>query len=263
MSAAPGRLVCRGLAKTFPAPAASVQALARLDLVAAEGEFVSIVGPSGCGKTTFLKLVAGLYTADAGTLTFEGWNGRDGQPRRALVFQEHGLFPWMTVVDNVAFGLEAQGVPAVERRRRARQLVEGIGLGAFADHHPRQLSVGMRQRVGLLRALAVDPQILLMDEPFASVDALARVALCEELLRVWKERRPLILYVTHDLEEAVLLGDRVLVLSGHPGSLLAEIAVPLPRPRSMVDPPPEAGHLVADIWRLLGDQVRRDLRLGS
>jgi NitT/TauT family transport system ATP-binding protein len=233
-----------------------------MDLDARQGEFVSIVGPSGCGKTTFLKLVAGLYQPSGGTLEFDSWSSGE-RPRCALVFQEHGLFPWMRVVDNVAFGLEARGVARDERRRRARALIEGIGLGQFADLYPRQLSVGMRQRIGLIRALAVDPEILLMDEPFASVDALARVALCEELLRVWKERRPLVLYVTHDLEEAVLLGDRVVVLSGHPGSVLAEIAVPMPRPRSLVDPPPETGHLVADIWRLLGDQVRRDLRLGS
>jgi NitT/TauT family transport system ATP-binding protein len=222
------------VSKTYHADGRAVEALAGMDLEVRQGEFVALVGPSGCGKTTLLHLVAGLEAPTSGRIELAGEPIRGCSRDRALVFQEPTLFPWLTAVDNVAFGLRTAGVPLPERRERALTLLESLGLDGFATSYPHQLSGGMRQRVAIARALAVCPQVLLLDEPFASVDALTREALQEELVRIWQVRRPTILFVTHSREEALALADRVIVLSPRPGRVRAELALPMVRPRSPV-----------------------------
>jgi NitT/TauT family transport system ATP-binding protein len=249
---------CTGISHRFSGSSGDVVALESIDLRVEPGEFLSIVGPSGCGKTTLLRVIAGLLRPTGGTLTFD--HHADGVvPRNGLVFQEHGVFPWMSVVDNVAFGLEMRGVGPAERRRRADAFIERVGLGAFRDSHPHELSVGMRQRVGIARAFVADVPILLMDEPFGSLDAQTKVVLQEELLRIWREDQKLVVYVTHDIDEAVHLGDRVLVMSGRPGRILEEIRVSTPRPRDLTPGQPDVTRVALHIWRLLEDEVRQQL----
>jgi NitT/TauT family transport system ATP-binding protein len=251
-------LECERLAFAYGSKGREVVALDGVDLRLHAGELLCCVGPSGCGKSTLLKLFAGLLRPGAGSVRRAPRT--DGGVRRiSLVFQEHGLFPWMRVIDNVAFALEAQGVPRPERLRRARELIASMDLLDFASSLPHELSVGMRQRVGLARALLSRPELLLLDEPFASVDALNRQALREELLAVWQRERLAMIYVTHDLEEAVLLGDRVLVMSGRPGRILLDLRVSLPRPRERSAA--EVARLAQEIWELLSTQVRRELHL--
>jgi ABC-type nitrate/sulfonate/bicarbonate transport system ATPase subunit len=256
-------LTCTQLSHRFSGSQGDVLALDGIDLRVEPGEFVCIVGPSGCGKSTLLNIVAGLISPTGGTLGFDldlvGAGGT--RPRSGLVFQEHGVFPWMTVLDNVAFGLEMRGVPRAEREEAATSFIDRIGLGPFRDSYPRELSVGMRQRVGIARAFVADVPILLMDEPFASLDAQTKLVLQEELLRIWLEHRKLVLYVTHDIEEAIHLGDRVLVMTGRPGRILEEIRVDIPRPRDLTPGQPEVTELVLHVWHLLEDEVRRGLSI--
>ena len=221
-------------------------------------EFVCVVGPSGCGKSTLLKIIAGLLEPTSGRVMFEG--GVDGgRPRGGLVFQEHGTFPWMTVLDNVAFGLEMQGVGRGERRDRAMAYIERVGLAQFARHYPHELSVGMCQRVGIGRAFVADVPMLLMDEPFGALDAQTRWVLQGELLRIWADHRKLVVFVTHDIEEAVLLGDRVLVMTGRPGRVREEIRIPLERPRDLPRDQQKIGEITWHIWQLLEEEVRTGL----
>jgi NitT/TauT family transport system ATP-binding protein len=252
-------LVCRDLCKGFDSPHGRTQALEGVSFRIEDGQFLCLVGPSGCGKTTLLRILAGLSPADAGEVTLDGTP--PGQSHRtALVFQDHGLFPWMTILDNVAFALETRGVPRAERRARAEDLVRRVGLGSFLRHYPPQLSVGMRQRVGIARAFLSDPRLLLMDEPLGSLDYQTRRILQDELLRLWEENPKEILFVTHDIHEAVLLADRVLVMSGRPGRILANLPVPVPRPRrDGVEINRELTLLKRRIWGMLEEQVRRDL----
>jgi NitT/TauT family transport system ATP-binding protein len=250
---------CQDLYKEYQSRNNVIPALENVSFRVREQEFVCIVGPSGCGKTTLLKLIAGLLEPSSGRIVFGSELPYD-QPRSALVFQEHGLFPWMSVLDNVAFGLEMQGVGRLERRDRARAFIEKVGLAPFAHSYPHELSVGMRQRVGIARAFVADPQILLMDEPFSSLDAQTRLVLQEELLRIWRDHKKLVVYVTHDIEEAVLLGDRVLVMTGRPGSIREEIPIPLPRPRALsAREQPEVMEIKWHIWNMLEDEVRKSL----
>jgi NitT/TauT family transport system ATP-binding protein len=252
---------CQQLCKAYQTRNGLIPALEDVTFAVGEQEFLCIVGPSGCGKTTLLKLIAGLVEPTSGQIRFVT-RPPDGRPRAALVFQEHGLFPWMTVLDNVAFGLEAQGVGRVERRRRARAFIEKVGLVRFAHSYPHELSVGMRQRVGIARAFVAGAPILLMDEPFGSLDAQTRRVLQEELLRLWKDDQKLVVYVTHDIEEAVRLGDRVLVMTGQPGSIHDDIPVPLGRPRglSAMDLP-QIAEIKWRIWKMLEKRVRESLWL--
>jgi NitT/TauT family transport system ATP-binding protein len=178
-----------------------------------------------------------------------------------LVFQEHGTFPWMTVLDNVAFGLEMSGMPRAQRRSVAMSFVERVGLGPFADHYPHELSVGMRQRVGVARAFVSNSPILLMDEPFGALDAQTKWVLQEELLRIWSNDRKLVVFVTHDIEEAVMLGDRVLIMTGRPGRILEDIRIPLSRPRQLLRDQESVSEITWHIWRLLEEQVRRSLSI--
>jgi NitT/TauT family transport system ATP-binding protein len=251
-------LECERLAFAYVGKGREVVALDGVDVRLHAGELLCCVGPSGCGKSTLLKLFAGLLRPSAGSVR-RALRADGGAQRISLVFQEHGLFPWMRVIDNVAFALEAQGVPRPERLRRARELIASMDLVEFASFLPHELSVGMRQRVGLARALLSRPDLLLLDEPFASVDALNRHALREELLAVWQRERLAMIYVTHDLEEAVLLGDRVLVMSGRPGRILLDLRVSLPRPRERSAA--DVARLAQEIWELLSTQVRRELHL--
>jgi len=213
---------------TSPHP---IPALEDISLGVREGEFVTLIGPSGCGKTTLLKIVAGLLPWDAGEVLVDGKPVAGPGPERAVVFQHFALLPWADVLTNVCFGLELRGVPRRERERIGLALVEKVGLHGFARRYPRELSGGMQQRVGLARALAVNPRILLMDEPFGSLDAQTRRLMQEELLRLHEAERKTVLFVTHSMDEALRLGDRVIVISPRPGRVVEEIVVPLPRPR--------------------------------
>jgi NitT/TauT family transport system ATP-binding protein len=244
--------------KGFLSPRGAVTALADVTLAAAGGEFVAIVGPSGCGKSTLLRLVAGLLAADQGAIEFRGW---PGLPKRRLVFQEHSLFPWMTVLDNVAFGLEMDGVTAPERRERSLAQLAAMGMAGFARHYPHELSGGMRQRAAIARAFVTRPDILLMDEPLRALDAQMRLVIQEDLLSLWEKTRPMVLYVTHDIEEALLLSDRVLVMSERPGRIREEMRPPFGRPRDLTGRShPELEELKWHLWSLLEQDVRRQLQ---
>jgi NitT/TauT family transport system ATP-binding protein len=250
---------CDRVSLTYPTQSGSTDALDDVSVDLGGSQFVCLVGPSGCGKSTLLKLLAGLIEPSTGDVRVRMEPDGDRLPR-ALVFQDHCVFPWMTVADNVAFGLEFSGLPLRERRLRARQFIDQVDLTAFADSYPRELSVGMRQRVSLARAFIANPQLLLMDEPFASLDALTKLVLQEELLKMWGRHRALIVYVTHDLAEAVLLGDRVLVMSGRPGSIVLDIPISLPRPRNLQDRGrQEIATIEQRLWSALEKDVRESL----
>lgn len=226
-------LIIGGLSKTYldPYAGAHVTAIADVSLEVVQGEFVSIVGPSGCGKSTLLNMIAGFIPPSRGEILLDGRSVKGPGPDRGFVFQSFALFPWKTALGNVTFGPKMRGVPREERERIGREYLGLVGLAGAEGRYPAELSGGMQQRVGVARALANSPDLLLMDEPFASVDAQTRMTLQEELTRIWQERRPTILFVTHDVEEAVFLANRVIVLSSAPGRVLAELPVPLPRPR--------------------------------
>lgn len=230
-------------------------ALDDVNLQVRDREFCCIVGPSGCGKTTFLRIVAGLERQTSGDLHIEV---RDPtKPLTAMVFQEQSIFPWMTVRENVGYGLRMRGVHANVRRGVVDHYLEKVGLAHFAQAYPHQLSGGMKQRASVARAFATDPEILLMDEPFASVDEQTRALLQEELLRVWETDRKTVVYITHSIDEALVLGDRVVVMSARPGHVKAEIDVALPRPRSVYElkSSPEFSELVARVWEPLRREV--------
>jgi NitT/TauT family transport system ATP-binding protein len=227
----------------------SLLAIEKVDLDVPEGSFVSLLGPSGCGKSTFLKIVNGLLLATAGEIRIR----TAGKAREnAMVFQDAALFPWYSVVDNVAYGLVCAGVRRSEARRRAQPYIDLVGLQGFGDQYPYQLSGGMQQRANLARALAVDPPILLMDEPFASLDAQTRELMQAELLRIWDATRKTVLFVTHQIDEAVYLSDRVLVMAPRPGRIIADITIDLPRPRVLdVKRTPEFARYAQRIWSLI------------
>jgi NitT/TauT family transport system ATP-binding protein len=220
-----------GVSHHFPHPDGRLDVLRDVTLAVQEREVVCVVGPNGSGKSTLLRLIAGLLTPDSGTIEVGGARVSTADPRVALVFQEPRLLPWRRALDNVAFPLELAGVPATERVARARELVERVGLAGFERAFPRQLSGGMRQRLAIARALARDPQVLLLDEPFSALDALTRERFNAELLALWQGLSTSIVMVTHSIPEAVFLADRVLVLSPRPGRVIADVPVPLPRPR--------------------------------
>jgi len=221
----------RSLSKTYfdPYAGAHVTAVREVSLEVQQGEFVSIVGPSGCGKTTILNMIAGFIPPSSGEILLDGRAVSGPGPDRGVVFQSFALFPWKTVLENVAFGPRMRGLPRAECEQTAREFLALVGLAHAEARYPAELSGGMQQRVGVARALANRPDVLLMDEPFASVDAQTRMTLQEELTRIWQERKPTILFITHDVEEAVFLASRVVVLSK--GRVLAELPVPLPSPR--------------------------------
>jgi NitT/TauT family transport system ATP-binding protein len=239
-----------------------VHALGPVTIDVASGEFVCIVGPSGCGKSTLLRLMANLLRPSEGAIEIVG--AAPGRRTTAVVFQDYSIFPWRTVVANIRIGLDLAGVKRREAKQRAMELVDRLGLTGFEHMYPATLSGGMRQRVSIARALAVEPDILLMDEPFAALDAQLRLVLQEELLALWQEHQRTVVFVTHSLEEAILLGDRVLVMSARPGTILADLPVPIPRPRTgEVRATPAFAALESQIWDLLRTEVDRGLQRTS
>jgi NitT/TauT family transport system ATP-binding protein len=246
-----------GLSKTFPARGkdAPVEALKDVSLTINDGEFVTVLGPSGCGKTTLLRMVAGLIHADVGTISLDGKVVKAPGPERAMVFQSIAPMPWATVLNNVAFGLKLRGVSRSDREARAKELLDLVGLTGFENRLPGELSGGMQQRVGLARALAVDPKILLMDEPFGALDEQTRRLLQEELLQIWEATRKTVIFITHSMEEAVLLGDRIILMSPRPGRIVDVLPVPLPRPRAatvdQIEGSAEFAAITAQLWHRL------------
>jgi NitT/TauT family transport system ATP-binding protein len=246
-----------GVGRQFLTPGGSIDAVRDVSLEIGAGEFCVIVGPSGCGKSTFLRMVAGLDTPTSGELTIVGSNGRT--PTNAVVFQGRSLFPWLSLRDNIAYGLKLHGVSRGERDNTSWNLLSVLGLTAFADVYPHQVSEGMRQRVAIGRALAVDPDLLLMDEPFGALDEQTRYILQEELLRIWETSGKTVVFVTHSIDEAIILADRIVVMSAQPGTVRAIIDVPFGRPRSMMEvrSDPAFGLLFNQAWDLLKDEVLR------
>jgi NitT/TauT family transport system ATP-binding protein len=244
------------LQKEFATSQARVVALDNINLSVSPGEFLCIVGPSGCGKSTLLRILAGLDHQTGGSIKVEaaGW-----AVENAMVFQESGLFPWMDVEANVRFGLMTRGVAAAEAAERVEAALRLVGLTKFRRHYPHQLSGGMRQRSAIARAFVTDPGMLLMDEPFAALDAQNRVILQTELVRIWEQTRKTVVYVTHSIEEALLLGDRTVIMTAHPGRIKQIIDVPFPHPRNLVtlSASPEFGKLKLDIWHVLEEEVMR------
>ncbi|MFE7931433.1 ABC transporter ATP-binding protein [Streptomyces sp. NPDC057456] len=242
------KLSARDLTRTFGRGPGAVAALGPLELTVAPGEFTCVVGPSGCGKSTLLRIAAGLLRPSTGTLEI-----RTASPRpAAMIFQDYGIYDWKTVRANVRFGLDVQHVPRREANARADDWLARTGLTDFADAYPATLSGGMRQRVAIARALAVEPEVLLMDEPFAALDAQLRTILQDELLDLAQATRTTTLFITHSLEEAIVLGDRVLVMSARPGRIIAEHRPPFPRPRTGdIRATPEFTALKGELWDLL------------
>jgi NitT/TauT family transport system ATP-binding protein len=252
----PAKVVVNEVTVAFESHGRSVLALDRISLQAHAGEFLCIVGPSGSGKSTLLRILAGLLRQSSGEVRIEV--DRPGAPLTAMVFQEHALLPWRTVRDNVTFGLENRGVPRAEREARASEMLGMVGLSRFARHYPHQLSGGMKQRVGIARALANDPEVLLMDEPLAALDAQTRTIMQEELLRIWATLGKTVVYVTHSLEEALLLGDRVVLLTARPGRVSQIYPIDLGRPRGLeVRGSAAYGALLDKLWSQLREEVVR------
>lgn len=225
-----------GVEKRFTSARGEEQiALARLDLEIGRGEFVCLVGPSGCGKTTLINLMAGFEQPTSGTVQIDGKPVAGPDPDHIMIFQDYGLFPWRTVLGNVLFGLQARGVPAAVAKEKALAALELVGLLQAKDRHPHELSGGMKQRVSIARALAVEPSVLFMDEPFAALDAFTRLHLQDELLRIWGEKRPTVIFVTHDLDEAITLGQKIVLMAPNPGRVQRVLEVALAYPRERTD----------------------------
>ncbi len=229
---AKGHIEVRGLSMSFGAAHQRIDAVHDVSLHVAPGEFISLIGPSGCGKSTLLNVVAGFAKPTQGKVLLDGQAIAGPSPDRGVVFQQYSLFPWMSVRKNVEFGLKMQGVGSNKRETMARTLLGLAGLLAFENHYPDQLSGGMKQRVGIVRALATSPQVMLMDEPFGALDSQTRVVMQQILTNIWQRFRLSVLFITHDIEEAIFLSDRVYVMTARPGRIKAEIEIPLPRPRT-------------------------------
>jgi NitT/TauT family transport system ATP-binding protein len=249
------KIVAENIWKTFPTPKGEIHAIKNFNLTVEEGRFVSIVGPSGCGKSTFLRILAGLIPATSGNLKI--MPGDDpSKPLNSVVFQEYAIFPWKTVLDNVAFGLEMRGISKNDRYDVARRWIEMVGLKKFTDAYPHQISGGMKQRVSIARALANDPEVLLMDEPLGALDAQTRNVLQEELLKLWESTRKTVIYITHSIEEAVLLSDEIILMTAHPGTNKISFKVDIPRPRDLkTTGTAEFASLNYAIWEALRDEV--------
>ncbi|HWK62344.1 MAG TPA: ABC transporter ATP-binding protein [Eoetvoesiella sp.] len=251
-------LKAEGISKQFLRNGQAVVALENFDLSISEGEFVSIVGPSGCGKSTFLHIVGGFEARTGGTISLAGQPVSKPGPDRGMLFQDYALFPWRTVLGNVAWGLEVKGLDKSERLALARKYIDMVGLSKFENSYPGELSGGMQQRVALARTLAYEPQMLLMDEPFGALDAQTRELMQEELTDIWQQNRRTVLFVTHDIEEAIYLSDRIIVFTARPGRIKADLRVNLPRPRSAAIRKSQAfmgQH--AEIWDMLREEVLR------
>jgi NitT/TauT family transport system ATP-binding protein len=259
------KLETRGLSKTFvKATGGEVEALRDISLQVEEGEFVSIVGASGCGKTTFLRILDGLLDKSSGDIALDGKDVMRPGPDRGFVFQSDSLFPWRTVIDNVIFGLEIQGKPKKESVARAMEYIKLVGLNGFERNFPHELSGGMRQRANLARALTVNPELLLMDEPFAALDAQTREIMQQELLRIWNQDRKTVIFITHQIDEAIYLADRVFVFTVRPGRVKTIIPIPFPRPRHLdIKRTPEFIGYVDQVWKLIEEEVRASVMAGE
>lgn len=251
------RVVARNISKTFRTKDGPVTACQDIDLEMNPGEFLVIVGPSGCGKSTLLRMIAGLEEPTSGSLHTSNANNKPAT--NSMVFHGRTLFPWLSLRSNVAYGLRMQGQSRKESNEHAEQLLETVGLSQFRNAWPHQVSEGMRQRASLARALATNPQLLLMDEPFGALDEQTRYLLQEELLQIWEDTGKTVIFVTHSIEEALLLGDRVLVMTARPGTFADEIVVPFERPRDLttIRSHQEFGPLFDRIWSTLRDEVER------
>ena len=249
------KLRIRNLSKSFSLNGTETQALQDVTLDVFSNEFCAVVGPSGCGKTTLLRLLAGLEQPSSGEVIYGDCN--PNKPKCNLVFQEQAIFPWMTVWENIAFGLRRRGVKGAELNDIVKHFLNITGLSGFWNFYPYQLSGGMKQRVGVARAFANDPEILLMDEPFASLDEQNKTLLQDELLRIWEETKKTVVFITHSIDEAISLGDRVVVMTNRPGRIKSIIPVRFGRPRKMMELRKEAeyGALVYQVWQLLYEEV--------
>jgi NitT/TauT family transport system ATP-binding protein len=252
---APLEIEARNLCVEFPTAGTNVLLAAEhVSFSVKQGEFVSIIGPSGCGKTTILNLMAGLVDArTTGELLVRGRTGFAGNPDLAYMLARDSLMPWRTAAENAEYGMELRGVPKRDRRRRAMTVLEQVGLGKFADAYPKALSHGMRQRCALARTFALDAPIFLMDEPFGALDAQTKLQLEDVLLDLWSQRQRTVVFITHDLSEAVAMSDRVIVMSARPGKVIADVPIDLPRPRSVHDLQKNARFhsLYSSLWNLL------------
>jgi NitT/TauT family transport system ATP-binding protein len=259
-ASAQARIRVRGLGKRYGA----LQVFRGIDFEVGEREIVAIVGPSGCGKTTLLRCIDGLITVDDGEILVDQQRVTSPIAGVAMVFQHFGLFPWKTVYDNVAYGLRMAGIAKAEIARRVPEFIHMVGLAGFEQAYPYQMSGGMQQRCGLARALAVEPRVLLMDEPFAAIDAQTREILQFELLRIWESRPTTMVFVTHSIEEAVLMGDRVFVLKGRPSSITDVIEIDLPRPRNRATLRlPRFAELRERVWgTLMNEAQQAEFQLG-
>ena len=229
-------LEVKGVFKLFQVNGNQMEALKNINLDIEENEFVCFIGPSGCGKTTLLRIIAGLEEPSSGEILIEGQPIKGPGPERGMVFQEYSLFPWRTVLDNVAFGLELKGISKDERHEKARQYLKMVELERFEERYPHELSGGMKQRVAIARALVNDPIAILMDEPFGALDAQTRNIMQSELLRIWEEEKKTVIFVTHSVDEAIYLADRIVIMSARPGKIKDVIKIELPRPRSRTSP---------------------------
>jgi NitT/TauT family transport system ATP-binding protein len=247
----------RRIGRRFLTPTGEIDAVRNMTLSIAAGEFCVVVGPSGCGKSTFLRMVAGLDSPTSGTLEIARADGES--PTNAVVFQGRSLFPWLTLKDNIGYGLKLAGIGRDERVSTSERLLAVLGLTRFSASYPHQVSEGMRQRVAIGRALAVDPDLLLMDEPFGALDEQTRYLLQEELLRIWERTAKTVVFITHSIDEAITLADRIVVMSAQPGTVRAVLDVPFARPRTMTEirSNPEFGTLFTRTWGLLRDEVDR------
>jgi NitT/TauT family transport system ATP-binding protein len=251
------KLEIQGLSKWF----GDLEVLRDIGFQIPEHEFLAVVGPSGCGKTTLLRMIAGIENADAGSIRISGHLLEGPGADRGFVFQQDSLFPWRTVWRNAVFGLEINGRLDEPRRKRTRQLLELVGLAGFERYYPNQISGGMRQRVNLARALALDPQVLIMDEPFSALDAQTREIMQLELLRIWQDGRKTVLFITHQIDEAVFLADRIIVLGRRPGWIKETIDIALPRPRELsLKRKSEFAAYVDLIWTLIEKDVRASVQ---
>jgi len=251
------KLALQGICKSFAGPGGPVNVVDKFELSVADLEFVAIIGPSGCGKSTLLRIIDGLMEPDEGEIRIDGTAVRGPGHGRAMVFQSFDLFPWRTTLQNVAFGLEMLPLKRVERLDIARRYIEMVGLRGFEGAYPHQLSGGMQQRVGIARALAIDPGVLLMDEPFGALDVQTRDLLQDELLHIWERHQKTVLFVTHSIEEAIYLADRILVLSPRPMRIEQDFRVNFPRPRTeAIKAHPDFIEVRMGIWNALKGNVR-------
>ena len=250
------------LSHTYESRSGSVRSLEGLDLEVYDREFFCLLGPSGCGKSTLLRLVSGLLEPDAGTIDINR-EANGEHPLTSMVFQEHGIFPWKTVLDNVAFGLKMRGMEREKRYEIARDYIQRVDLSEFESAYPHQLSGGMKQRVGIARAFANDPEIFLMDEPFGSLDSQTKQYLQDELLSLWHGSKKTVVYVTHDIHEAIRLGDRIGIMQARPGRIKEVVEVDIDRPRTRKAISPERREeLYETVWRSISSEVERSIETG-